>query len=109
MAQQTQRDPVKAAIVQMRDTAKWLFVILGAIGTLMIAGVQLSDLGNFSPEWLREFLTNNTRFWTSAALFAVTLVLIGVALSSAVKILSSQETSVQDLTDDELTKAILDK
>ena len=53
---------LKQAIDDLRGNAKWALVAFGAIGTTLLAGSQLSNLGKFQ--------TDNLRLW-AAVLFAV--------------------------------------
>lgn len=41
-----QKDPNLAVVDRMRDLAKWLIVVFGAIGGALIAGTELSDVGS---------------------------------------------------------------
>lgn len=41
--------PLQAAADRIRETAKWLTVSLGALGTVLVAGSQLSGLGSLEP------------------------------------------------------------
>ena len=50
---------LQAASDRIRETAKWLTVSLGAVGALLLAGTQLSSIG--------EIVVGSERFWVAVA------------------------------------------
>lgn len=76
-----------AAVDRMRDLAKWLIVILGAIGGTLIAGSQLSDIGAAEGSHL---------FWAGVGLF-LSLVGVGIAVGFTVRVLVPAEMTLPRL------------
>src|SRR5438045_1301111 len=58
------------AIDRIRDTAKWLTVSLAALGAVLVAGTQLSNLGALD--------VGSMRFW--AAISGAVVAVIGTAV-----------------------------
>jgi len=72
----------------MRDAAKWLLAALGAIGTVLIAGVQLTDIGTYSPLFLVDFFAfTGVRFFVGIGAFVVGLGFLIYGIRSAVAVL----------------------
>jgi hypothetical protein len=64
---------IQAAADRIRETAKWLTISLATLGGVLIAGSQLSNIGNLQP---------------SSSRFAVAVVGGGIAAAAAVTILA---------------------
>jgi hypothetical protein len=81
-------DQVGKAIEQIRETAKWLLTTFGAIGALLVAGTQLSDIADTEGGKL------------ALALFGAVLALGGVAIVIWVtgRVLSPQRVGLDDIT-----------
>ncbi len=66
-----QQDPVLAGIDRLRDTAKWLIGAYAAVGTVLVAGLQLTSLGK---------VEDHTRLWAGVltAFAALVAVIVGI-------------------------------
>lgn len=86
-----QIDPNLAVVDRMRDLAKWLIVVFGGIGGVLIAGTELADIGNAEG---RDLL------W---AVLGVALGIggAGLALAFTVIVLLPTGISLRRLADDE--------
>src|SRR3954454_17797218 len=83
--------PAFAAIERARDLAKWLIVAFGAIGTTLVAGSQLADIGKIDG-------------WRLAAAFAgLVLGLVGIAIAIwyAARVLAPDDLSLNQLARNE--------
>lgn len=73
-----------AAIDRLRDLAKWLILILGAIGGTLIAGSQLSDIG----------ATEDLHLIAAGGGIALSLLGVGVAIWFTVEVISPSHISL---------------
>lgn len=82
-----QRAPLTEPTDKVRETAKWLIGVFGAIGALIVARIQLSDLGTLSGADL----------WS--ALFAIALAVLGICLatSGVANLLLPRQRTVREL------------
>lgn len=83
-------NPFQLANTQLRDVAKWLIGAFAAVGTVMLAGTQLSSLGALSTERPGRLVT--------ATLAAVVVVLATLrAIFLLTKVLTLQFSGLHDL------------
>lgn len=85
-----------AVINRIRDLAKWLIVVLGAIGGVLLTGAQLSDLGD----------TEGTDFTLALCGIALGLVGAGVALWFTVRVLLPVRISLHRLARENPASAV---
>jgi hypothetical protein len=90
----TQPDQYEASLTQaveyLRGNVKWTLVAFGAIGTTLLAGSQLSNLGKFEPL--------NPRLWFAVACAVLALGAASYAVRSALKVAYSGYTELYSLT-----------
>ncbi len=84
---------VGTAIANLRETAKWIITVLAGVGAVLTAGVQLSNIGRLS--------LTDPRLWLAVAAAILTLVLIGLAISRAVGVLTGGHVTLDSLVKDE--------
>ena len=87
-------DFLPAALLNLRDTVKWMIAAASAVAAVLVAGLQVKDLGDLAVSPLRLALASG------AALVALLLVLSVVA--AAVRVLAAPRLSVRDLSAREL-------
>lgn len=80
-------DQVTVAVSSMRETAKWLVTIFGALGAALIGTLSLADLGS---------LSGDARRWAIVG-FAIAMIGILVIVGSAAAVLTPRETNLGDL------------
>lgn len=95
----TERHPdpgsVRVAIDRHRDIAKYLVGIFAAIGGLLLAGTQLSSLGQLS---LSE---DGTRLLVAGCALTIGFAMVIAIVALAVSVLEPLEMSLADVIDDE--------
>jgi hypothetical protein len=77
----------EAAVDRMREVAKWLIVILGAIGGTLIAGIQLTDVGSAKDAHLTDAVLG----------LGVSLAGVGLAIGFTVSVLIPTELTLPKL------------
>ena len=82
---------VQAAEDRVRETAKWLIVAFAAVGTTLIAGSQLSDLGTLQA--------GTIRFWVALAGVMVALGAVVAAIVSVSQVLVGDPVSLGGLSE----------
>lgn len=91
-------DQWSRANVTRIETGKWLIAILGAVGAVIIAGIQISSIGKFTPWHMQQYLDSDAlRFFLAISATAVGLVFVGLAIRSAVKIMTPSIFTDDDL------------
>lgn len=73
-------NPFSSAVDQMHATAKWIIGIFGAIGAVLVAGTQLSSMG--------QLALGDVRLWVTVSAFAIGLTCGGVIVRYAAKVLT---------------------
>jgi hypothetical protein len=81
--------PATAAIERIRETAKWLIAAFGALGSALIASLQLQDIGELSGR--EEVL--------ALVGFGLGIVGVLVALVTTATVLAAARVSIDDLED----------
>jgi hypothetical protein len=81
---------VTQAVEYLRGNVKWTLVAFGAIGTTLLAGSQLSNLGKFQPL--------EPRLWFAVACAVLALGAASYAVRSALKVAYSGYTELYGLT-----------
>jgi hypothetical protein len=89
----TPSDPYHSAIQTMRDTAKWLATAVAAVAAALLAGTQLSSLGEF--DW------KEPRLVIALVFGAVALILGGIILWYTTRVLTPEWDSIPSLIKDE--------
>jgi hypothetical protein len=82
------------AVDHLRGNVKWTLVAFGAIGTTLLAGSQLSNLGKFPPD--------DPRLWFALACAFVALLVAALAVRSASAVAYSGYVELDGLTDEDL-------
>lgn len=76
MADDADPSPLTDAADRIRETAKWLTVSLGSLGAILVAGSQLSSVGDLAP--------GSGRFWlavgSAAVAVGVTVAILGFVI-----------------------------
>ena len=85
---ETPQDTSIAGVERLRETAKWLIGAYAAVGTAIIAGLQLTSLGKVEEE---------ARFWVGATTAAVALVAVVVGIYFVAEVLAPVEVETDDL------------
>lgn len=86
-------DRFTQGVDRLRETAKWLVAVFAAIGGTMLAGTQLSSIGQF--EW------GDPRLNTALLAGTVALVAVGTVIWFAVRVLTGGPVSIRGLVKDE--------
>jgi len=73
----------------IRDTIKWLIASLGAVGAALIAGSQLSGIGKLPA--------HSGRLWVAIAGIVIGLAGVGLAIFSAIGVLTPEEVTLEGL------------
>ena len=74
----------------IRDTTKWLIAAFAAIGAVLVAGLQLSDLGQLGTQQL-------VRLIASLIAAAAALICVGITILRAADVLTTRYTSLKQL------------
>jgi len=85
-------EDVKNSVTTLRDTSKWLVAILGGVGAVLAAGVQLSNAGQLDLGW---------RLLLALAAGIATLLFLGLAIKHVVKVLTSGDSTLDELVEEE--------
>jgi hypothetical protein len=80
-------DQFAAAVEQIRSSVKWLIAAFGAVGAILVAGVQLKDIGQ-----LHGTALTNLIIWLAVGVGGVV-----VAVLAAARVLSPVDGSIQAL------------
>ncbi len=95
-------DPYLRANNARIDAGKWLITALGAIGAVLIAGIQLSGVGELTPPFVRSLISSdNIRFFGAVVFAFIGLLMVGWAIWSAIKIMTPELYTFKDLLDDD--------
>lgn len=81
-------DHYEAGVLHLRDTAKWITTIFAALGAVLIAGTQVSNIG--SLEW-------GPRLWVALVTGALALTAIGRIIWVTVRVLTAGEVTIEDI------------
>ncbi|MFK4086472.1 hypothetical protein ACI2LF_20340 [Kribbella sp. NPDC020789] len=84
--------PLDAASERIRETAKWLTISLAALGGVLVAGTQLSDIGALQPR--------SDRFWIAVAGAAIAAIGSGLILVATVATAAAPALSLEQLATD---------
>ena len=87
-----EKSPLDAASERIRETAKWLTVSLAALGGVLVAGSQLSDIGALEL-W-------GDRFWTAVIGAAIAAVGSGIILVATINTAAAPMVSLKELVTD---------
>ena len=82
-------DDFTTGLNHLQDTAKWIIGIFGAIGGVLIAGTQVSKIG--------QFTLNDPRLWVAVIAGAVGLAAIGITIAVATSVLVTAPVSIDTL------------
>jgi hypothetical protein len=88
-------DRLVIAADRLRDSTKWLVVSLGAVATVVFAGLTISGLGKVSPD------TPGHRFQLAIAGAAIAIGGTVLALYTAMRLAGASTTTLADLSDPE--------
>lgn len=77
------------SVEAMRATSRWTLAAFAAVGTVLVAGSQLSTIGRFE--------VNEPRLWVAVAALAVVLGIAGLAVWFVIAVETAGETSLSDL------------
>jgi hypothetical protein len=80
---------VTQAVEYLRGNVKWTLIAFGAIGTTLLAGSQLSNIGKFQP--------NEFRLWFAIGCALAALLAAAYAVNSALKVAYAGYTEFFDL------------
>ncbi|HEY0688503.1 MAG TPA: hypothetical protein VGD71_05625, partial [Kribbella sp.] len=81
-----------AASERIRETAKWLTISLAALGGVLVAGSQLSDIGALQL-W-------SDRFWTAVVGAAIAAIGSGIILVATINTAAAPAVSLKELATD---------
>lgn len=87
-------DGVRAGIERYRELAKYLVTIFAGVGGLLVAGTQLSAIGDLSWEESRE------RILVAAAGFTLAIMAVAWIASHVLAVLKPFDLSLNDVVDD---------
>ena len=77
----------------LRETAKWLTTAFAALGTAMLAGTQLSKIGQLGLADLR--------LWVAVAAGTLALSAVGVVIWNVTRVLAPEWVSIHELIKDQ--------
>lgn len=86
-------DGLQEGIARLRDLAKYLIAAFAAVGGILVAGSQLASLGKLSLDDDRD------RFLAAIGGLGLALVMVGIVLVLAVRVLRPVEVDVEKLLD----------
>jgi hypothetical protein len=91
-----------AAADRIRETAKWLIASFAAVGAVLVAGTQLSNLGSLP--------VGEARFWIAVAGVVVALTAVVVAIAVVSGVLVVEPSNMKDLAEkpDDATQKLRD-
>ena len=81
---------LQGAASRIRETAKWITVSLAAIGAVLVAGLQLTNIGQLE--------VNSPRFWLAILGGIIAAIGAGVVLIAASRIMTGSSVSLQSIT-----------
>jgi hypothetical protein len=84
-----EKSPLDAASERIRETAKWLTVSLAALGGVLVAGSQLSDIGSLEL-W-------SSRFWTAVVGAGLAAAGSGIILVATINTAASPVVTLKEL------------
>lgn len=87
---------LKAASDRIRETAKWLTVTLGAVGALLLAGTQLSNIGEIEVGSQRFFIAMLGGAVAAAGTIAVLIASVLVATTPVMSLTRLTSTPIPD-------------
>jgi hypothetical protein len=93
-----QRDLSDATAARIRETTKWLIGVYAAVGAALIAGSQLSDIGQL-PACL-GFSIECSRLWLAVAGLILALLAVAIAINTAVRVLVWQDMTLARIIKD---------
>lgn len=79
----------RAATEMLRSTAKWLVAVAAALGSVLIAGTQVSDIG--------ELPKDEARFWVAAGSLTCALAGVGFVIVFARRVLVAGPVSLREV------------
>lgn len=83
--------PSAAALVNLRDTVKWMIAASSAVAAVLVAGLQIRDLSGLVG-------SSPLRLWGAAAAAFVALLLVLFVIVGAVRVLAVPRLSARDLS-----------
>jgi hypothetical protein len=86
-------DPYAEGVKTLRETAKWLTTAFAALGTAMLAGTQLSKIGQLGLADLR--------LWVAVAAGTLALSAVGVVIWNVTRVLAPEWVSIHELIQDQ--------
>jgi hypothetical protein len=84
-------DPSEAPLVNIRDTVKWMIASASAVAAVLVAGLQVKDLGDLAG-------SSPVRIAIAAGSASVALLLVLFVIAAAVRVLATPRLSVRDLS-----------
>jgi len=97
--------PTHSAADRIRETAKWLIASFAAVGTILVAGTQLSSIGSLNA--------SDARFWVALAGVVAALTAVVIAIDKVVDVLVTPPLSMKALAEpgsgDAVTQAVRTK
>lgn len=87
-------DRLAQAVEHLRSNVKWTLIAFGAIGTTLLAGSQLSNIGKFA--W------DDTRLWLALAAALITLLAAAYAVRASLLVAFAGYTEFYDLSEDDI-------
>src|SRR5437868_2973628 len=81
---------LKESVEQLRGNVKWTLLAFGAIGTTLLAGSQLSNLGKFHY--------GDSRLWLALACALIALFAAAYAVNVALKVANTGHVDINRLT-----------
>lgn len=88
---------IEASVGQMKDTAKWTVSVFAALAAILIAGTQLSSLGQLEGnEWIEDH-----RLLVAFLAGGIALLAIGAVIHSALSVLTATPKSLDELATEE--------
>jgi calcineurin-like phosphoesterase family protein len=84
---------LKESVEQLRGNVKWTLLAFGAIGTTLLAGSQLSNLGKFQY--------GDLRLWVALGFALMALGAAAFAVNAALKVAYTGHVDIDDLDDDD--------
>ncbi len=86
-------DVFAKSVDSMRGTARWTLAAFAAVGTILVAGSQLANIG--------QFKATDVRLWIAVSALAVVLGVVGFAVRFVITVETAGETSLGDLAQEE--------
>lgn len=93
-------DAADDSVKRMRQTAQWVITLLTALAAFMVAGTQLTSMGNLQgPSWM-----DNHRLLVAFASGSIALICVGLVIFGAVQVLTVGSATIADLVQLELRR-----